>query len=92
MIGTWRKRFEEEDVKVRAAADAPAAAQAAANPEPAKPAATRTELQVADTPAHRAAAGKEPTATNDPASASPKTSPEAAGRQKGKGGDKKPKG
>ncbi len=92
MIGVWRKRFEEEDVKLRAPADAAAAAQAAAKPEPAKPAATRSEQQVADTPAHRAAAGKEPTATTAPSAADPKTSPEAEGRRKGVPGDKKPKG
>jgi NADH-quinone oxidoreductase subunit E len=94
VIGAWRERFEEQDVKVRPAADVAAAAQAAANPEPAKPAPTRSEQRAADTPAHRAAAGKNPAATGDLAGASPKTSPDAEGRQKGKpgGGKPKPKG
>jgi NADH-quinone oxidoreductase subunit E len=67
LLGTWRKRFDEEPVKPapvpdRAAAEAASAApSAAAAPKPAKPDAGRaTERPVADAPAQRAANGEAP--------------------------------
>jgi NADH-quinone oxidoreductase subunit E len=67
LVGAWRKRFEEEGIRVTATAGEAAAATATAPsvPKPAKPDAGRAiEREVADTPAKRAKEG-EPTPAPD---------------------------
>lgn len=85
LIGSWRGRFEEEEARARAEAEAKAAAEAlaareAAMPEPAHPSSGRAGELVADTPAHRAASGKEPIKPEHNQAASPATAPDAAER------------
>ncbi|MFC0218309.1 NADH-quinone oxidoreductase subunit NuoE [Pseudochelatococcus lubricantis] len=92
VVGSWRKRFEEEEARARAEAAAKAAEEKAAAekaalaereaavPEPAKPATTRAGEQVADTPAHRVAEGKEPIKPESQQAAAPDTAPKAADR------------
>jgi NADH-quinone oxidoreductase subunit E len=77
VIGAWRKRFEEAEIKPleadnRAAAHAAAATAAApSQPKPFKPDAGRPiEREVTDTPAKRAKEGEEPVKGSDQARAS----------------------
>ncbi|WP_441966504.1 NADH-quinone oxidoreductase subunit NuoE [Microvirga sp. 2MCAF38] len=74
MIGTWRKRFEEEAVKAATTGEAAAAqATAASNPKPAKPESGRAvETEKADTPAKRAKEGEAPVTGAEQKAASPK--------------------
>jgi NADH-quinone oxidoreductase subunit E len=79
VIGSWRKRFEQETIKAEALAEAARAApSAAANAEPAKPQETRPEEKASDTPDKWAADGMEPLMAALVAVAAPK-SPPAAG-------------
>lgn len=89
VIGNWRARFEAEEERLRAEAEAKSveeakaaalAAKEAAQPEPAKPETTRAGEQVAQTPAHRVADGKEAVSSDDKQAASPATAPRAADR------------
>jgi NADH-quinone oxidoreductase subunit E len=80
-VGAWRKRFEEEEAKAKAAAaekesadkkaasDQAIAAQAAADPKPGKPGDMTAGTKVTDTPAHRVAAGKQAVSPADQAKA-----------------------
>lgn len=89
VIGSWRKRFEEEEARARAEAETKASAEAlekaqaardAVLPDPAKPATTRAGEQVAETPASRVAAGKDAIKPEHKEAASPATAPGAEGR------------
>ncbi|GGH20623.1 hypothetical protein GCM10007036_24310 [Alsobacter metallidurans] len=80
-VGAWRKRFEEEEAKAKAAAaekdaaekkaasDQAIAAEAAANPKPGKPSDDTAGRNVTDTPAHRVAEGKDAVSPADKAKA-----------------------
>lgn len=87
VIGSWRKRFEEEEARAKAeaaekaAAEKAQAARDAALPDPAKPATTRPGEQVAQTPAQRVAEGKEPIKPEHKEAASPATAPGAEARK-----------
>ncbi len=75
VVGAWRKRFEEEDAKAKAAAaekeaaDRAQAAQAAETPKPAKPSDDTAGTKATDTPAHRVAEGKPAVSPADQAKA-----------------------
>jgi NADH-quinone oxidoreductase subunit E len=91
VVGAWRKRFEDEEAKAAAGAAGGSSAAGASDPTPAKPATTSpTEKSKADTPAHRAAAGKEPASTTDASKSHPATAPEQGERSADK--TDKPKG
>ncbi|MBB3808462.1 NADH-quinone oxidoreductase subunit E [Pseudochelatococcus contaminans] len=81
VVGAWRKRFEEEDARVKAEAEAKAAAEkAAADPTPARPETTRGGEQKAETPADRVANGKDAAKPEEKKAASPATAPGAEAR------------
>ncbi len=83
VVGSWRKRFEEEEAKAKADVSGQAAT-AAANPEPAKPEPTRAEAQKADSPAARVARGEQPTSGSARSDAGNAGSSEAATKPRGK--------
>ncbi|WP_460451365.1 NADH-quinone oxidoreductase subunit NuoE [Alsobacter sp. SYSU BS001988] len=80
-VGAWRKRFQEEEAKAKAAAseagatekkaadDKALAAEAAARPKPGKPSDDTAGAKATDTPAHRVAEGKEAVSAADRAKA-----------------------